>query len=332
MKPQTSRRRFLSICAGSAAAGLAPFTFAGTAKAGEVREWSGVALGADASISLAGFKADESSALLDLCRDEIDRQESLFSLYRPDSVISHLNKNGFLIESNREVIALVSTALDIARLTDGAFDPTVQPLWQLYSDYFSGSGDSRPAPEDITRAHALVDYRGIEVTGESIALDRPGMAITLNGIAQGYITDQVTALLKRHGAEHVLVNMGEYAALGRHPSGGAWRIGIRDPRNLLNMIETMPLRDAALATSGGYGTVFDQAGRVHHLFDPKTGLSSNRYLSVSVRHPRATLADAFSTAFSAMDENAIRDVVSKVEDMRVLIVRRDGETLTLGTA
>ncbi len=327
------RRRFLSILASAGLAGLAPLGLRGSAAATGLEGWTGTALGADASITLAGFEASEAAALFRRCREEINRLEDMFSLHRPGSLISRLNKWGQVADHTGDFVSLVETAKTVSVLTAGAFDPTVQPLWRLYADHFArGGAPTGPPNTAVARARGLVDYTALAHTHRRVSFARPGMALTLNGIAQGYITDRVTALLKRAGADHVLVNMGEYAALGRRPSGEPWRIGIRDPRSPLGVCETVALSDAALATSGGYGTVFDPAGRFHHLFDPKTGESTNRYLSVSVRHPRATLADAFSTAFSAMKEATIRDVTSKVEGMRVFIVRRDGEVVKLGAS
>jgi FAD:protein FMN transferase len=126
------------------------------------------------------------------------------------------------------------------------------------------------------------------------------MGVTLNGIAQGYITDRVAALLRAHGIGHTLVDMGETRALDGHPAGRPWSVGIKDPRAESGILRILPLEDQAIATSGGYGTQFDDAGRFNHIFDPMTGGCATRYLSVSVVAPMATTADALSTALSLL--------------------------------
>jgi thiamine biosynthesis lipoprotein len=125
-----------------------------------------------------------------------------------------------------------------------------------------------------------------------------GMALTLNGIAQGYITDKVGDLLKARGFVHVLVNLGEQLALGPKWTGDAWIIAIADPAGQGRSITQIPLQCGAVATSGGYGCRFDEAGNFTHILDPRTGAAKCQWASVSVLADRATLADGLSTALA----------------------------------
>jgi thiamine biosynthesis lipoprotein len=125
------------------------------------------------------------------------------------------------------------------------------------------------------------------------------MALTLNGIAQGYITDRVADLLRSYGFDHVLINMGETRALGSKLDGVPWNIKIN------NTNEVLPLADQAIATSGGYGTPFGATGQHHHLFSPGTGRSTSLWTSMSVIAPTATMADGLSTGLSALTEQDI---------------------------
>ena len=109
------------------------------------------------------------------------------------------------------------------------------------------------------------------------------MAITLNGIAQGSITDRVTDLLRAEGLAQVLVDLGEVRALGRHPDGRAWRVGIADPLAPDRLRETLAIDDQAVATSATTGVRFDAAGRYHHLLNPRTSQPSTGPLAASVR-------------------------------------------------
>ena len=135
------------------------------------------------------------------------------------------------------------------------------------------------------------------------------MRVTLNGIGEGYITDRVVDLLRANGIEHAMVNMGEICALGGHPGGGSLGGGPRRPARAGQAPKRSPLVDRAVATSGGYGTEFDAAGRFNHLFDPRTGHTSWRWLSVSVEAATTTEADALSTAFTLMPEEATAPIV-----------------------
>jgi thiamine biosynthesis lipoprotein len=164
-------------------------------------------------------------------------------------------------------------------------------LWRLYADHFARNPEDRdgPDPKAVAAALATVDFRRLDVGPERITLGAEGMAVTLNGIAQGYITDRVAGLLRRAGVRDVLIQLGETRALGHRPDGRPWRIGIADPRAPERIARRLPLANRAVATSGGYGARFDRLGRHHHLFDPATGRSAGHYLAVSVIAADATM-------------------------------------------
>lgn len=327
-----TRRRFLSIVAA-----VVPATWMRLGGAANVTlgspsllQWRGILMGADVSIALAGIDEPAGRALIAACTAEAARLEQLFSLQRDDSVIVRLNAGGSFVDPPADFRALVEQALAVSVRTSGAFDATVQPLWHVYADHFARGGSPQgPDPSAVATARALVGYAKLHSAPDRISFAQPSMGITLNGIAQGYITDRIAELLKARGLTRVLVNMGEYRALGTHPNGRPWRVGIRDPRMPSGLIDAVDLDDAALSTSGGYGTSFDAAGRYHHLFDPATGDCARRYLSVSVAHPSATLADALSTAFSAMPMEAIRALVAADPDTRAWIVDSAGRLTVL---
>ena len=293
-----TRRRFLAIAA--AAAGLPFATVRAGAKMAPLHRWSGVALGAAAEIVLYDPDAARARRLSARCVAEIDRLESVFSLYRPESAISRLNRDGRLKAPPLELVALLAEARTYSERTEGAFDVTVQPLWRLYAAHFARPGADPRGPGDAehARARALVDYRGIQVEPADVHFARPGMAITLNGIAQGYITDRIATLLQDAGMGDVLLDIGEVRALGRHPDGRPWHVGLRRAAEPETVVRTVTLSDRAIATSAGIASPFDASGRHHHLFDPATGRPAPGAGQVSVIAPRATMADALSTALA----------------------------------
>ena len=258
------------------------------------------ALGAAAEIVLHDADAARPRRLIARCVAEIDRLEDVFSLYRPESAISRLNRDGRLTAPPLELVALLAEARFFSERTEGAFDVTVQPLWRLHAAHFArpGADAEGPAAADLARAQALVDYRAVEIEPAEVRLARPGMAITLNGIAQGYITDRVAALLQDAGMGDVLLDIGEVRALGHHPDGRPWRVGLRRAAEPETIARTLALADRAVATSAGIASPFDASGRHHHLFDPATGRPAPGAGQVSVIAPSATMADALSTAFA----------------------------------
>lgn len=304
-----NRRRFLSIAATGAVLGSTPLglALAGSASAPAPTVWKGVAMGARASMTLVHPDRAHARAMLGRCTAEIDRLESIFSLYRPDSAISRLNATGELVGPPGELVELLSFSLSLAQASGGAFDPTVQPLMRLYFEHFSrpGASPGGPAAEAVAAARRLVGFADVDTGLARIRLRRPGAAITLNGVAQGFVTDRVTALLEANGFDNVLVDLGEGRALGRRPDGTPWRAGVADPAGSDRMLFELPLGNgpgqrSALATSAGHGTRFGPDPRLHHLIDPGTGRSANHHASVSVAAARATLADGLATTLSIL--------------------------------
>jgi FAD:protein FMN transferase len=319
----TSRRRFLQIIAATSVSGLATVR-AGAATAAAIQSWEGEALGADASIALAGLDPYRAERLLQSCRQEISRLERIFSLYLQNSALSRLNANGALADPPVELIGLLDTCRQVFVLSGGGFDPTIQPLWRLYADTYGDPRSPRaPDASEIAARRSLIGFDAVSWDRRRVAFRRPGMAMTLNGIAQGAITDRITALLHNAGATHALVNVGEYAAIGHHPDGRAWQVGIQDPRGADATVDIMELVDQAVATSGAYGGRFGDSG-LNHIIDPRTGRSPAGYLSISVRHASATLADGLSTAFSFLSEREIAAAAASIGGVTVLLVRADG--------
>jgi thiamine biosynthesis lipoprotein len=288
--------------------------------------WRGSALGAQVSIDIFHPDRQEAGRIVQICLAEVRRLERQFSLYRADSAICALNRSGILVAPDPDMVRLLKASLRFSELTDGAFDPTVQPLWRLYAEHFSSEKPDPDGPpaQRLTEAMAKVGRSGLRVSEERVSLVRHGAAITLNGIAQGYATDRVVDVLHSHGLSTTLVNMGEIRALGARADGMPWRIGLADPDKPGAVTETVDLVDRAVATSAGAGFRFDPVGRFTHLFDPRTGRSPGLYRSVSVIAPTATEADALSTAFSLMPAQQIGDIAAARPDVQVRLITSDG--------
>ncbi|MGE5548685.1 MAG: FAD:protein FMN transferase [Solirubrobacterales bacterium] len=282
------RRRFLAITA--AAGALA----AGPARAFRLDpvEWRGVALGAPATLIIHHEDRDEALRLVRACEAEIARQEAIFSLYRPDSALVRLNRDGALEAPPLDLVTLLALAGRMWELSEGTFDPTVQPLWDVYARHFGQPGASPDGPdaESLAAAKDRLGWPHVSLAADRVALARPGMALTLNGIAQGWITDRVADLLRRAGMRHVLVDMGEIRALGRRGDGMPWTVEDETSHRRLD------LQSGAMATSSPDGTRFSPC--CHHLFDPATGRSAAAARAVTVLADEAAVADGLATAIA----------------------------------
>ena len=301
-----TRRRFIRLTAAATAALLLPRARAQNAAPQPVY-WNGIALGSGADLRL--YHPDPAAAqnLIKRSLNEVARLEKIFSLYRDDSQISRLNREGSLKNPAPELLAVLSQSRYVWQITDGSKTP----------------------PPHLAAALKHIGFGHVRFSSTEIRFTRPQMAITLNGIAQGYITDRITALLQHAGLTHALIDMGELRHLDtehKYPE----QISVRDPKNPKGILFQIPLDNQALATSGGYGTHFDNDGRFTHLFNPKTGGSTPHWQSISVRAPQAALADALSTAFSVSPENVMRTAVAKLKDVKVWAVAPDGKVKTYG--
>ncbi|MBL4802910.1 MAG: FAD:protein FMN transferase [Emcibacter sp.] len=319
-----NRRRFITISA--VAAGLA--VGAGSniggiceAQAGildlgvgaDLMRWQGAALGAKAQIMLYSDDRNRADEIFKRCQREMTRLEKIISLYVKDSAINRLNAHGILHDPDFEFLELMSRCLSCYQITGGAFDVTIQPLWQLYANHFAtvGADPSGPSQEQVENILRLVGSDKIILEAGRISFTKPGMGISLNGVAQGYMTDRVAKILKEAGFENILVHMGETMAMGQHGDGRPWTAGISSPLKDDKILLTMPLKNQALATSGGYGSPFSDQSRLHHLLDPKTGQSAHHHGAVSVVAQDATTADMLSTAFYVMDFDKVPEVWAK---------------------
>ena len=329
-----TRRRFLGVAAAAAGLALLPASLLAqgvSVRTWPVRTWRGVALGADACLQFAHPDPAEADRLIGLCLEEVARLERVFSLHRPDSALVRLNRDGALDPAPADLVRLLAETVDIGRRTDGAFDPTVQPLWQLYAGHFGrpGADPDGPPATAVRAALGLVDYRSLRVDSGRVGFARRGMAATLNGIAQGYVTDRVAERLRAEGMGDVLVDMGEIRALGHHPAGRPWTVGLKDPLDEERTAETLEVTDRAVATSGGYGTLFDPAGRFTHLFDPASGGCAREWLAVTVMAPDAMTADALSTALSVVPADRAPAILNRFPGVAARFTRRDGSVLAL---
>lgn len=271
-----TRRRFLTIAAAVAASPAMAFT-----------EWRGTALGARARILI---DHPEAQALAARAAAEIARLEGIFSLYRP-SALTLLNRDGRLDAPPPELLECLALCDLAQQVTGGLFDPTVQPVWALYAERFAAG--SRPGPDEIAGALARTGWQRVSFDSAAVRM-APGMALTLNGVAQGFIADKVAGLLRAEGLDHILIDTGEMAALGPQSDGAPWPVGLEAGGEV-------GLSAGGLASSSALGTTFDAAGQVGHILHPATGLPARPlWQLVTITAPEAGLADALSTAACLM--------------------------------
>lgn len=308
--PRIDRRRFITI---AAAMGVAVAGGPALAAPRPVT-WRGQAMGAEATLILNHPDPARAADILRRVESELRRLEGIFTLYRADSELSHLNRTGALAAPSPEMVAALRLAQAAHEATGGRFDPTVQPLWRAYA----AGADA----EALARARGLIGFKRVTVGEDRVVLPR-GMQLTLNGIAQGHISDRIAAMLRAEGAVNTLVNMGEISAIGGRSAGLPWRVGLSGGGEV-------ELADRALAVTEPSGFTFDAEGRLPHLIDPSSGAPRAEWRRVAVTAPQAGLADALSTGLALAPAPAIRDVVAALPGIQVRALDAQGRENLFG--
>jgi thiamine biosynthesis lipoprotein len=279
------------------------------------------AMGTSMTLQLAHADGAQAGRALDAAVAEIRHIEDQMSLFRPDSAICELNRTGRLDHAHPDLLEILHIAQQVARSSQGAFDVTVQPLWLAFE---SARQQGRlPSAAEVQAARRRVGWQGLQLTESSVRLARPGMGITLNGIAQGYAADKVKARLQSMGIAHALVDAGEWASLGQTAHGGDWTLGVANPRDAHALLAGVALQGRSLATSADDQSSFSPDFANHHIFDPRTGYSPAALSSVTVAAPRCVMADALTKViFQAGLESALP--LARAWQVEVLVVDKQG--------
>jgi FAD:protein FMN transferase len=265
--------------------------------------------------------------------EEIDWQ---MSTYRENSELSHFNRAaaGSWFRVSSATTEVVAAAQEISRKTDGALDVTVGPFLRLWQ--FGPKSDSArakyelPSEASIQAARELTGYEKLEVRHEPPALRKlsEGLEVDLSSIAPGYAVDSIGELLRQHGIDRFIVELGgEIRAAGRRGDGKAWRVAIERPlveRREMQM--ALSLENAAISTAGDYRKYFEHGGRRYsHVIDPSSGRPVEHALaSVTVAADTCLEADAWDTALLVMGPERGFDYAEKNGIAALFIVR--GET------
>ncbi len=331
---QISRRRFVYFMAGVGTSACAATalrlgqkqdqepTFGGDLHRVSRTSW---ALGSGVSITALHRDLAAGEAAIDSAFDELELIEDVMSIYRPTSELSRLNRDGVLAAPHPYFVEVLRAAQSMSEQSGGAFDVTVQPLWELYAN--AQRAKRIPSDQQIEIARRSVDWKKLRVTRSQIQLDDDGLAITLNGIAQGFAADRVMSVLREHGVQHALIDTGEIGSLGSKADKMPWSVGIQHPRDREAYISVVQLAGRCLATSGDYATSFSDDHRHHHLLDPRTGHSPSDLASVSIAAKTALEADALSTAVFVMRADAGLKLVEQTSGADALLVLKDGRSV-----
>ena len=265
------------------------------------------------------------SGLIDQSESLIASLESLVSVTDADSELYAINQtgSGMLTE---EASSLMEQALEICRRTDGALDLSIYPIVRAWG--FTTGSYQVPDEAEIQALLPLVDYRKIQYDAATGTVTLPeGMEIDLGSVAKGYAGQLAAQMLREHGVQSALLNLGgNVQTVGTKPDGSPWQIGIKDPQGEDAMM-VLSVEDQAVVTSGGYERYFEQDGQTYwHIMDPSTGHPADSGLiSVTIVGDEGVICDGLSTALFVMGLEKAADLWAQSGDFEAVFVTASGE-------
>jgi thiamine biosynthesis lipoprotein len=262
------------------------------------------AMGSPCEIQLFAADAARAERVAALARDEVHRLELRYSRYRPDSLLSDINRTaarGGRVELDEETAAILDYADACHRESQGLFDVTSGILRQAWR-FDRGS---LPEPGHVEELLGRVGWHKLEWRAPELRFPLPGMELDLGGVVKEYAADRVAALCREAGLPSGLVNLGgDVRIVGPRPDGSAWRIGIRHPRAPGSLARALLLDDGALASSGDYERCIVVGGvRYGHVLNPRTGWPVRHLASVSVAAGLCVVAGSASTIAMLKEED-----------------------------
>lgn len=313
-----------ALWAGLVACLLAGCSFGGEA---EVRTLWGQTMGTGYSVRIVATesRADQLDGEI---RARLDDINDAMSTYLPRSELSRFNDApvGEWVDISGLTRDVIEQALEIARLSEGAFDPTVGPLVDLWGFGPDPRTNEVPDRTAINEALADIGWQAIELhPSENRVRKSASRELDLSGIAKGYAVDYVAELLENEGIDAYLVEVGgELRFAGTKPSGEPWRVAIETPESgQRSVYRILSVTEGAMATSGDYRNYFEQDGtRYSHTLDPDTGYPIRHQLvSVTVIGEESALTDAYATAFLVLGTDRALDLADRL-DMSVYLIEK----------
>ena len=275
-------------------------------------------------IRMSVYADDEK--ILDDAFNLLSRLDKELSMYNLSSDISKINSmaGAEAVKVPSEVVDVVKNSLRVYELTGGVFNPLIGPVTRLWT--INQGGSFIPSPASLDAAVKLSGIKNLEIDGEKIFLKKSGCVLDLGGIAKGYASDRIAALLKENKISSALIDLGgNIYVIGKKPDDSNWNIGVRDPASHYGEpAMVLSVHDTSVITSGGYERFKTVNGKKYtHFFDAKTGKSvTNDLLSVTVVTPDGSLADGLATAFMASGyEKSIAMLKNIPDELGVIFIR-----------
>ena len=275
------------------------------------------------AITCLAEDVDQAGSAIDAAFRRMADAVAVLTRFDPASPVARLNRDGHLENVPPELREVLQRSLAISALTEGDFDISVLPVLRYFESMRQPAVLDARDRSQIAQGDQLINYRHIALDTQGVRFTQPGMAVTLDGLAKGYVIDQGIAALRAAGIEHALVDAGgDVRAISGNDFRHQWHVGIVDPGNINQIASVVTLRNAALGTSGNYRIFYSSDKKLFHVIDPHTGYSPLNYSSVTVMAETSMDADAMSVAAASMPLPRLREIMS-AQNAQWLVFARD---------
>ena len=280
-----------------------------------------------------GLDEDKARSAMDKAFAEIERVESVFSVYRSKSEAFKINslKASQKLAVSAEMFYLLERCVRYSELTDGAFDITVKPLVDLWNKC---KNEGRAPPQaELDAAVGKVGWRQVilDKDKKTVSFRRNGMAVDFGGVAKGYASDRAARVLKMNGINSAVIDCGgDVFCLGRSSKWHQWTVGIQHPREKGRLISEVPVEDEAVDTSGDYENYFILEGRRYsHIIDPRSGYPiGDETVSATVVAKDAATADALATGLCVLGSAGMK-IIDSDPGLGAIIIENTGSGLSV---
>lgn len=277
-------------------------------------------------------KKDEK--ILDLAFDRLKEIENRMSNTISDSDISIVNQNAGInpVAVHDDVYYVLERAKHFAEISNGAYDPTIGPLVDLWGISHKSKEGSNEIPSDseIKKSREKVDYKKLDLLeGNQVFLKEKGMKLDLGGIAKGFAADDVKKIMIDNGVNSAILDLGgNVYAVGEKNAGEYWNIGVQNPFSTQgDNLGILKVKDSSIVTSGDYERYFEVNGkRYHHIIDSKTGYpAENELTGVSIISKKSIDGDALSTTLFVLGIKDGTKLLKQLEDVDAIFITKSGE-------
>ena len=281
----------------------------------------------DTYMNLTAYGENAESAL-SMAKKKIEDLDALLSTGNKDSEIYQLNQTGKATLSDTSAF-LLEKSIEINKKTNGAFDPAIYPLMELWG--FTTKKYKVPNQKEIDKLLPLTKVGNIQFDTKTrkVTFGKKGTKLDFGGIAKGYTSSEVMKVFKDQGIQSAMVSLGgNVQLLGTKPDGSKWRVAVENPNEEEDYLGIIEASDKAIITSGGYERYFTKGGKTyHHIIDPKTGYPAESDLtSVTIISSDGTLADGYSTSLFVMGlQDAIKFWRKHANEFDAVLYTKDGK-------